>query len=146
LGFERNRAASGERGEDRGSVLCQEGVHDVGGRQFRHVKREANSADFLVESHGNRLAVPALHEVVCRHVGSNGRVLFQGSRFNQSGGHASRDFGAGGSDHVRVVRVLPHDQFFDEVEQVGPLDSRAVLVDAAIGLMKRGVAVGIIHE
>ena len=90
--------------------------------------------------------MPALHEVVCRRVWSDGRILLQCPRFNQPRCHAACNLGAGRPDHIRIVRVLPHHQFFDEVEQIGPLDAGPVFIDRPVRLPIGRIAVRVIHQ
>jgi len=69
-------------------------------------------------------------------------VLGELAAFNLPRGDTSGNFGPSGVDDAWVVRVLPPDQFFDQIEELRPLEAGAVFIDCAVGLAIRQVAVG----
>ena len=59
----------------------------------------------------------------------NDGLLLEVSQFDFARGNAARNLGAGFIDKVRVVGVLPLDQIFNQVEQLGAFQAGPLFIN-----------------
>ncbi len=72
--------------------------------------------------------------------------LLQIAGLQLAAGNAAGNLRPRGVDHGLVVGVLPLDQLFNQVEELGTLQPGRVLVNAAVGPAIGGVAGRVVHE
>jgi hypothetical protein len=97
--------------------------------------------DFRFWIRGGRCVRVGIVEIQNRQSKIQNLILGQLPVLDQTTGHGAGDFGAGFVDDARIVRVLPLDQFFDQIEQIRPLLGRQFL-QAPV----HRVVVGIVHQ